>query len=96
MPNGVTPLLSSPRDYSLFEPKEQPGSSLPLAALRTIIPEGEGEGAVRGAETEMSVWPDFLSLEILQTEFSAHLFLTAGAIVSDIFIELSDTLRYHF
>lgn len=67
MPNGITPLLSSPRDYSLFELKEQRGWSLPLTAVRSIVPEGNGESAVSGSETEMSVWPDFLSLEILQT-----------------------------
>lgn len=67
MPNGITPLLYSPRDYSLFELKEQPGWYLPLAAVRAIVPEGDGESAVSASETEMSVWPDFLSPEILQT-----------------------------
>lgn len=68
MLNMLTPpLLSSPGDYSLFELRETPCWSLPLAAVGTMVPEGVGDSEVNGAEAEMSVWPDFLSLEILQT-----------------------------
>lgn len=55
MPNGITLLLPSPRDYSLFELKGQPSWPLPLAAVRAIIPEGDGESTVGGSETEVSV-----------------------------------------
>lgn len=53
---------SLPRLCSLWE-LQKPRLVCALAALRAL---GEWRAAVRGSETEVLVWPDFLSLGIFQ------------------------------